>query len=193
MFLVARTRKTRTRLVIEPARTAIQLSLRYCTANSKSNSLEPHFEASPTMSWLLGGAITAAAFQHCSENTQSVNRRVVHFRTKGVSGLMDNFRTSYQKNTEVEVLLVSDLSKESSFFSCPRCNAGMTESVNSGQVLRPLFPIPIMPLYMYGNPYTAAHQHNSSAVDIATSHIREAEQHTHHTAAQQAKDDGYQR
>ena len=57
------------RLVLVPARTAVNLQLRYSTGKVIANPLEQHFETSATMSRSSEGTKTAVAWPHCSEST----------------------------------------------------------------------------------------------------------------------------
>ena len=125
---------TRTR-TLGPDRTAAKLLLRYSTGKIKSNPPEPHFQTSATMSWCMEGAITAVALPHCSESTKE---SIAGWWTFGIETRLElwlNYRTSYVKKTEVEVLPVVDLSAESafSFFFCGRCNTGVGDGVASMQ------------------------------------------------------------
>ena len=93
---------------------AVKLLLRYSTGKIKSNPLGPHFETSATMSQSVAGTKTAAALPHCCSESalESIAGRCV-FGSAVWLELWHNYGMSYKKNTEVEVLPVTDLFKES--------------------------------------------------------------------------------
>ena len=80
------------------------------TRKNKSNNLEPHFPTSATKSRFLEDTKTAVALSHCSESTRDSIAGSWGFRLDVTPELWRNYGTSYVKKTEVEVLLVVDLS-----------------------------------------------------------------------------------
>ena len=89
--------------------------LGHSTRNNKSNDLEPHFPTSETKSRCVEDTKTAVALPHCSESTKE---SIAGWWTFGIETRLElwlNYRTSYVKKTEVEVLPVVDLSAESAF------------------------------------------------------------------------------
>ena len=121
-------KKKKTRLVLVPARTAVNFSLRYRTGKVKSHPLEPHFQTSATMSRSLEGTETPAALPQCSENTKESIAGWCVFESTVRLELWQSYGMPYKKIPEVEVLPVVDLFKNRLFF-CGRCNTGASRSI----------------------------------------------------------------
>ena len=115
-------------LVLVPTRTAAQLLLRYgaSTGKIKSNPLESHFGKSATMSRSLEGTKPAVAMPHCSGSTYDSIAGWCIFGSEVWLELWQNDVMSYMKNTQVEVVPVADLFKESAkyHFFCGRYKTG---------------------------------------------------------------------